>query len=110
MPADNAGYIATSLGVVDVLDELLEEVLELLLVLAFGRPQPARASIPATTNERVIDLQVRQFIRGRLAGRSCEHRTYVSSSLVFSNLPSRFLHGNMILERTPNLNFMEAGI
>jgi hypothetical protein len=95
--------------VVDVLDELLEEVLELLLVLAFGRPQPASASTPATA-KRATDRKLLQFIRGRLARRNCGHRTFASSSLVFSGLASKSLHGNMILQRTPNMNFTEAGV
>jgi len=95
--------------VVDVLDVLLEEVLELLLVVVFCPPQPASASMPATA-KRATDRKLLQFIRGRLARRNGGHRLFASSSLVFSGLASKSLHGNMILQRTPNMNFTEAGV
>jgi hypothetical protein len=87
-----------------VLDVLLEEVLELLLVLAFCRPQPATATSPATA-KRATDRKLLQLIRGRLARRNGGHRVFASSSLVFSGLASKSLHGNMILQRTPKYEF-----
>jgi len=92
-----------------VLDVLLEGVLELLLVLAFGRPQPASATRPATA-KRATDRKLLQLIRERLARRNGGHRVFASSSLVFSGLASKSLHGNMILQWTPNMNFTEAGV
>jgi hypothetical protein len=92
-----------------VLDVLLEGVLELLLVLAFGRPQPASATRPATA-KRATHRKLLQLIRGRLARRNSRHRVLASSSLVFSGLASKSLHGNMILQWTPNMNFTEAGV
>jgi hypothetical protein len=87
-----------------VLDELLEEVLELLLVLAFGRPQPASASMPATV-KRATDGKLLQLIRERLARRNGGHRIFASSSLVFSGLASKSLHGNMILHVVTEYEF-----
>jgi hypothetical protein len=87
-----------------VLDVVLEEVLELLLVLAFGRPQPASAIRPATA-KRATHRKLLQLIRERLARRSGGHRVFASSSLVFSGLASKSLHGNMISQWTPKYEF-----
>jgi hypothetical protein len=99
------------LGVVELPEELLEELPdEVLVVMVLGCPQPARDRNPAAANERAMNLQRRQFISERLAGRSCEYRRCVPLSLVSSNSASQTLQGNRILERIPAMNFTETGI